>query len=153
MSQTQDENASPVENNATRERKDSEDGEYSPEVYFKPIIELPLVDTKTHEEEEEELIKLRARLYRYETSDEGNEWKERGTGEVKILKHKTRSSIRLVMRRDKTLKICANHYGELTIKQNDENFVLNAVNYLHNSKIVDNFIYNRFKPLKYFLLK
>ncbi|XP_037367275.1 ran-specific GTPase-activating protein-like [Talpa occidentalis] len=40
----------------------------------------------------------------------GEEWKERGTGDVKLLKHKEKGTIRLLMRRDKTLKICANHY-------------------------------------------
>ena len=38
------------------------------------------------------------------------EWKERGTGEIKLLKHKETGKIRVLMRRDKTLKICANHY-------------------------------------------
>lgn len=35
---------------------------------------------------------------------------ERGTGELKLLKNKENSSMRIVMRRDKTLKICANHF-------------------------------------------
>lgn len=35
---------------------------------------------------------------------------ERGTGEVKLLRHKENNSVRVVMRRDKTLKICANHF-------------------------------------------
>jgi len=51
----------------------------------------------------------RARLYRFATTDEGNEWKERGTGTVKILKHKETGKQRVLMRRDKTFKICANH--------------------------------------------
>ena len=38
------------------------------------------------------------------------EWKEKGTGDLKLLKHKETYKIRLLMRRDKTLKICANHY-------------------------------------------
>uniref|UniRef100_A0A2I3TEH0 Ran-specific GTPase-activating protein n=1 Tax=Pan troglodytes TaxID=9598 RepID=A0A2I3TEH0_PANTR len=38
------------------------------------------------------------------------EWNERGTGDVKLLKHKEKGTTRLLMRRDKTLKICANHY-------------------------------------------
>ena len=37
------------------------------------------------------------------------EWKERGTGDCKLLKHDVTGWIRLVMRRDKTLKLCANH--------------------------------------------
>lgn len=52
----------------------------------------------------------RAKLFRYEA--EGKEWKERGTGDVRLLKHKQTNKTRLVMRRDKTLKVCANHYGE-----------------------------------------
>ena len=43
------------------------------------------------------------------------EWKERGTGEIKLLKHKETGKIRVLMRRDKTLKICANHYGKNVI--------------------------------------
>lgn len=46
-------------------------------------------------------------MFRFDKS--GNEWKERGTGELKLLQHKGSGKIRLVMRRDKTLKICANH--------------------------------------------
>jgi Ran-binding protein 1 len=34
------------------------------------------------------------------------------TGDVKLLKHKETEKIRLLMRRDKTWKICANHYIE-----------------------------------------
>ena len=37
--------------------------------------------------------------------------KERGTGDVKLMKKKNiKGKIRLIMRRDKTLKICANHF-------------------------------------------
>lgn len=52
----------------------------------------------------------RAKLYRYDSSNNPAEWKERGTGEVKLLRHKTKNTVRVVMRRDKTLKICANHF-------------------------------------------
>jgi len=48
----------------------------------------------------------RAKLFRFEKAS--SEWKERGTGEAKILKPES-GKIRLVMRRDKTLKVCANH--------------------------------------------
>jgi hypothetical protein len=51
----------------------------------------------------------RAKLFRFDKP--ASEWKERGTGEVKILQP-TQGKIRLVMRRDKTLKVCANHIGE-----------------------------------------
>ena len=47
-------------------------------------------------------------MFRFDS--EGKEWKERGTGDVRMLKHNESKRIRLVMRRDKTLKVCANHY-------------------------------------------
>ena len=47
----------------------------------------------------------RARLYRVV----GAEWKQRGTGDIKILKHKTTGRFRVVMRQEKTLKLVANH--------------------------------------------
>jgi hypothetical protein len=47
----------------------------------------------------------RCRLYRVA----GAEWKQRGTGDVKILKHKVTGKYRVVMRQDKTLKLVANH--------------------------------------------
>ena len=40
---------------------------------------------------------------------ESNEWKERGTGDVKLLQHAESKKVRLLMRRDKTHKVCANH--------------------------------------------
>lgn len=54
----------------------------------------------------------RAKLYRFETSGEENEWKERGVGEIKILKNSDKGTYRVLMRRDKTFKICANHCSE-----------------------------------------
>jgi len=55
----------------------------------------------------------RAKLYRFSSENDPPEWKERGTGDVKLLKHKEKGTIRLLMRRDRTLKICANHQSEL----------------------------------------
>jgi Ran-binding protein 1 len=52
---------------------------------------------------------MRAKLFKFDR--ESREWKERGTGDVRLLKHKENGKTRLVMRRDKTLKVCANHYG------------------------------------------
>ncbi|KAJ7904243.1 RanBP1 domain-containing protein [Mycena olivaceomarginata] len=67
----------------------------------------PQVDTKTHEEDEDVLFKMRAKLFRFDA--DAAEWKERGTGDVRLLAHKETHKVRLVMRRDKTLKVCANH--------------------------------------------
>lgn len=86
----------------------------SEDVHFEPVIRLTeKVDTKTNEELEEQVFKLRAKLFKF--VKDSNEWKERGTGDVRLLKHKENGKTRLVMRRDKTLKVCANHYGRFAI--------------------------------------
>lgn len=77
------------------------------DVQFEPLVHLEKVEVKTHEEEEDVTYKVRAKLFRFHADTK--EWKERGTGDVKFLKHKTTGKTRIVMRRDKTLKICANH--------------------------------------------
>ena len=48
----------------------------------------PLVEVTSGEENEETLYVHRAKLYRY--SDADKEWKERGVGDVKVLKNRTR---------------------------------------------------------------
>ncbi|KAM0698726.1 hypothetical protein Q7P36_002193 [Cladosporium allicinum] len=79
------------------------------DVHFEPVVHLTeKVDTKTNEEAEEQTFKMRAKLFKFDS--ESREWKERGTGDVRLLKHKENGKTRLVMRRDKTLKVCANHY-------------------------------------------
>lgn len=83
------------------------------DVHFEPVVHLTeKVDTKTNEELEEQTFKMRAKLFKFDR--ESREWKERGTGDVRLLKHKENGKTRLVMRRDKTLKVCANHYGMST---------------------------------------
>ena len=82
----------------------------SDDVHFEPVIRLTeKVEVKTNEEAEEQTFKMRAKLFRFVR--DSSEWKERGTGDVRLLKHKENGKTRLVMRRDKTLKVCANHYG------------------------------------------
>ncbi|KAF8204903.1 ran/spi1 binding protein [Pholiota molesta] len=89
------------------------------DVHFEPVIRLTeQVDTKTHEEDEDVLFKMRAKLFRFD--GDSSEWKERGTGDVRLLSHKESKKVRLVMRRDKTLKVCANHIisGEMRLQPN-----------------------------------
>lgn len=82
------------------------------DVEFEPVVRLTeKIDTKTNEESEEQTFKMRAKLFKFDR--DSREWKERGTGDVRLLKHKENGKTRLVMRRDKTLKVCANHYGKL----------------------------------------
>ncbi|GAB7357944.1 hypothetical protein MBLNU230_g0111t1 [Neophaeotheca triangularis] len=95
---------------AAKEGDDEEKAdEAEPDVEFQPVVHLTeKVDTKTNEELEEQTFKMRAKLFKFDR--ESRDWKERGTGDVRLLKHKENGKTRLVMRRDKTLKVCANHY-------------------------------------------
>ncbi|KAF8450758.1 RanBP1 domain-containing protein [Boletus edulis BED1] len=78
------------------------------DVHFEPVVKLTeQVEIKTLEEDEDVLFKMRAKLFRFDP--DGGEWKERGTGDARLLQHRETKKVRLVMRRDKTLKVCANH--------------------------------------------
>ena len=118
---------------AATTKEGGEDEEQAPEsedVHFEPVIHLTeKVEVKTNEESEEQLFKMRAKLFKF--VKESNEWKERGTGDVRLLKHVENGKTRLVMRRDKTLKVCANHYivPEMKLSPNvgsDRSWVWNA---------------------------
>jgi len=80
------------------------DGEDGPKIEGEAKFQA--VVTSTGEESEEVVWKRRAKLFRFDKDT--NQWKERGTGEVKILKS-VEDKLRLLMRRDGTLKICCNH--------------------------------------------
>jgi E3 SUMO-protein ligase RanBP2 len=89
--------------------------EYEPQVDFKPLVKLQEVEVKTGEEDEEVLFKQRCKLYRFNTDTK--EWKEKGVGEIKVLKHKIKENcFRVLMRRDQVHKLCANHRIDPSIK-------------------------------------
>ena len=76
--------------------------------HFEPIIPLPdKIEVKTGEENEEVMFSHRAKLYRYVTEEK--QWKERGVGDIKLLRNTFTGKIRVLMRREQVLKICANH--------------------------------------------
>lgn len=116
---------------ASKEGAEEEEAPESEDVHFEPVIHLTeKVETKTNEEMEEQAFKMRAKLFKY--VPETREWKERGTGDVRLLKHRENGKTRLVMRRDKTLKVCANHYvvPEMKLAPNvgsDRSWVWNVV--------------------------
>lgn len=102
--------ASQEEPTLTRPEEENDDDVSKEEdtgAHVAPIIKLEEVAVTTGEEEEDALLDMKAKLYRFDK--DGNQWKERGVGTVKILKHKESAKVRLVMRQSKTLKICANH--------------------------------------------
>ncbi|KAA8517758.1 hypothetical protein F0562_015237 [Nyssa sinensis] len=97
-----------------------------------PIVRLEEVAITTGEEDEDPILDLKAKLYRFDK--EGNQWKERGVGTLKLLKHKETGRVRLVMRQSKTLKICANHLvlPTMTVQEhsgNDKSCVWHATDF------------------------
>lgn len=70
------------------------------------IVDLPEIPVVTGEEQEEELAKFRSKIYRFRKQ----EWKERGVGELRFLKHKVTNMIRILSRAEKTHKCTLNHF-------------------------------------------
>mmetsp|Transcript_22467 Transcript_22467/g.38548 ORF Transcript_22467/g.38548 Transcript_22467/m.38548 type:complete len:195 (+) Transcript_22467:63-647(+) len=109
--------------------------EEEPQAHFEPLVKLQEVKVETHEENEEAVFKMRAKLFRFDKPS--NQWKERGTGDVRFMKNRDTGKIRLLMRREKTLKICANHLITplLTLKENvgsDRSWVWTAPDFADN---------------------
>ena len=82
---------------------DDANGAFDP--HYDSIVNLKEVQLKTGEENEQEIFKERAKLYRHFDG----EWKERGVGDMKILKSKSDpKKCRILMRRDQVHKLCMN---------------------------------------------
>jgi Ran-binding protein 1 len=82
---------------------------------FTALVHLEEQESSTGEEDEDVLYTQRAKLFFYgEASlDKGTgnkSWCERGTGDMKFLKHRESNRIRALMRQDGTLKILVNHF-------------------------------------------
>lgn len=61
--------------------------------YFTPVIPLPdKIEVKSGEEDEDILYSHRAKLYRFRDK----EWRERGLGDIKILRHRQTGKLRYV---------------------------------------------------------
>ena len=76
--------------------------------YFEPLIPLPdKVDCRTGEEGQEVLFCERCKLFRYDGG--ASQWRERGVGDIKILRDSNSNKNRILMRREHVLKLCANH--------------------------------------------
>lgn len=76
------------------------------------------------------------------------EWKERGLGNIKILKNKSSNKCRIVMRREQIHKLCANHAitseMELKTTQNETNLIWGANDYTEEEMKLEKFLV-RFK--------
>merc|ERR1719232_1652268 len=91
----------------TSVKQDEDDGPGADDAHdphFEPIIPLPeLVTVTTGEEDEEVVFKHRAKVYRFDPDKK--EWKDRGVGDIKILKHKAKNTFRVLLRREQVHKI------------------------------------------------
>ena len=67
-----------------------------PDVHFQPIVQLSKVEIKSTEENDEVIFSQRAKLFRLVEQ----EWKERGTGDAKVLRYIPKNIGKFVMRRD-----------------------------------------------------
>ncbi|KAA3679040.1 E3 SUMO-protein ligase RanBP2 [Paragonimus westermani] len=74
---------------------------------FKPVLSImpAKVTVCTGEENEEVIFCERAKLYRWGSGM----WRERGVGELKLLRTPSTGAVRCLMRRDHVLKVCCNH--------------------------------------------
>merc|ERR1719369_1266402 len=98
----------PVKSEGNDDDEDENPEDESHDPHFEPIVPLPeLVETKTGEEDETVVFKHRAKVYRY--CGDTKQWKERGVGDIKILKHPVSGVTRVLLRRDQVHKIAANH--------------------------------------------
>ena len=121
---------------------------------FEPVVKLDVVETKTGEEEEETLYSTRAKLFiSGETIlDKGTgkkSWRERGVGDMRLLKHREHQRIRVLMRQEKTMKILANHVLDprITLETNagsDRSWVWSAFDYSEGAEMVETVFAARF---------
>ncbi|XP_046879236.1 LOW QUALITY PROTEIN: E3 ubiquitin-protein ligase TRIM39-like [Hypomesus transpacificus] len=61
----------------------------------------------------EKMLDIGLKLYRWDR--DLNQWKERGVGDIKILYHPEKRFYRVLMRREKVLRVCANHIISLAM--------------------------------------
>ncbi|XP_075242918.1 uncharacterized protein LOC142337519 isoform X2 [Convolutriloba macropyga] len=121
--------------------KEADDSTHDPQ--FEPIVHLDkVVDLKTGEESEIEMFCERAKLRRFVDG----EWKERGVGDMKVLKSQSDSGkaekYRVVMRREQVKKLCANHVitDEMTIQvhpTNDKSLIWIANDFAEEEEVLE----------------
>lgn len=103
------------------ESKQVESKEEESTAVFTPVVKLEEVEVKSGEEDEEVMFGVRAKLFIFGETllDVGTgkkTWRERGIGEVRLLRHREHQRIRVLMRQEKTMKVIANHAVDPRIK-------------------------------------
>lgn len=132
---------------------------------FAPVVELEEVEVVSGEEEEEVIYSQRGKLFVYGETlldvGSGNKtWKERGIGDIRILKHKEHQRMRVLMRQEKTMKVIVNHALDprITLEPNagsDRSWVWSAFDFAEGElketvfaiRFADSDIANNFKKV------
>lgn len=132
---------------------------------FAPVVELEEVDVVSGEEEEEVIYSQRGKLFLYgetllDVGSGNKSWKERGIGEIRILKHKEHGRMRVLMRQEKTMKVIVNHALDprITLEPNsgsDRSWVWSAFDFAEGElvetvfaiRFADSDIANSFKKI------
>lgn len=99
-------------------------------------------------------FKMRSKLFRFAETllDKGSgkkQWIERGVGEIKLLKHRENSMIRVLMRQEKTMKIIANHVVDPRIELepnvgSDRSWVWSCFDFAEGAELVEEIFAIRF---------
>ena len=128
-------------------------------------VELEEVEVVSGEEEEEVIYSQRGKLFVYGETlldvGSGNKtWKERGIGDIRILKHKEHQRMRVLMRQEKTMKVIVNHALDprITLEPNagsDRSWVWSAFDFAEGElketvfaiRFADSDIANNFKKV------
>uniref|UniRef100_A0A1B0GHT6 RanBD1 domain-containing protein n=1 Tax=Lutzomyia longipalpis TaxID=7200 RepID=A0A1B0GHT6_LUTLO len=118
----------------------NDDSNYDP--HYEPLIPLPdEIKVSTGEEEEILLFNQFSNLYRFDFTNK--EWKERGTGYMKILHHPVKGTYRFVMRRDQVHKLVLSHaitaeFNIAPMNKTGRSFCWAAVNYAEDPAQTEN---------------
>jgi len=106
--------APPVANASAEAADDGDAGETLEEdcsAEFVPLVQLSQQQVCTGEDDEDVLFEMRAKAFRFGADVGGDQcWKERGKGQLKLLKNKENGKVRVLLRVDKTRKIRLNHF-------------------------------------------
>lgn len=86
------------------EPEENEDVVQNEELVIENTCDMTPIEIKSGEEDEDILFEHRCKLFRFRDK----EYKERGLGSIKVLKHKTTGKGRLIMRRDAIGLVCLN---------------------------------------------
>jgi hypothetical protein len=109
--------------------------DYDPE--YKPIVELHATSVDTGEEEEEEIESVEGKLYRWGVGNDGEQWKMRATGNVRLLRNNDK--VRVIMREGQVQKVRLNHFIKginIRFKEGNDKYLLwESVDYSKSENI------------------